>query len=156
MTAKTAQSPFNIPELKISYRPRVKASDLPQILDSESAYEIFRNHWDIDTLEYQEQLYIMLLNYGNRLIGISKVASGGMTQVGGDAKIIFGIALKSGASYMILAHNHPSGEIIAGPADIAFTNKMRQAAKVLDMAVVDHLIIAKDSYTSLADEGLMD
>jgi len=57
---------------------------------------------------------------------------------------------------MILAHNHPSGSVAAGPADIAFTNKMRQGAKLLDLAVVDHLIVAKDSYASFCDDCLME
>jgi DNA repair protein RadC len=72
-----------------------------------------------------------------------------------DAKIIFSIALKCCACGIILAHNHPSGELFAGREDIGLTTKLKAAGKFLDIQVLDHLIISADGFYSFADEGMM-
>jgi len=69
--------------------------------------------------------------------------------------MIMQIALKSSATSIILAHNHPSGNLIPSEADKDLTKKIREGGKVLDIAVLDHLIITSESYFSFADEGLM-
>lgn len=74
-----------------------------------------------------EQFKIMLLNRSNRVLGISTVSLGGISGTVTDQKIIFAIALKSGASSIILAHNHPSGNLNPSDADIAITNKIKQS-----------------------------
>jgi DNA repair protein RadC len=72
-----------------------------------------------------------------------------------DPKIIFKLALDELASGIILAHNHPSGNLTASQADLDLTKKLREAAKFLDIQVLDHIIVAGQKYLSFADEGLL-
>jgi DNA repair protein RadC len=72
-----------------------------------------------------------------------------------DPKIIFKLALEELASGIILAHNHPSGNLVASQADIDLTKKLQASGKMLEIQVLDHLIIAGKKYFSFADEGLM-
>ena len=72
-----------------------------------------------------------------------------------DPKVIFAAAIKSAASSIILAHNHPSGNLRPSSADISLTRKIKAGGELLDIAVSDHLIISREGYYSFADEGLM-
>jgi DNA repair protein RadC len=63
--------------------------------------------------------------------------------------------LQSGATAVILSHNHPSGNLKPSQADLNLTKKMQEGGKLLDIQVIDHIIMTADSYMSFADEGLM-
>lgn len=103
-----------------------------------------------------EEFWIILLNRANRVINKDKISSGGMAGTVVDAKIIFRRALENGpASAIILAHNHPSGNLKPSQADIAITKKLKLAGETLDINVLDHLIIAGQSYYSFADDGIL-
>ena len=91
----------------------------------------------------------------NVVIGYYKLGSGGTTSCVVDAKMIYTIALNSTASSIILAHNHPSGSLKPSEPDKALTNKLIEAGKLLDIALLDHLIITNDSHFSMADEGVI-
>jgi len=81
------------------------------------------------------------------------VSRGGTSGTVVDAKIIFAAAIKARADGIILAHNHPSGNLQPSQADLDLTRKLRQAGEVLDISILDHLILAPDSgYYSFADE----
>lgn len=146
---------FQVSEIQLSYRPQFKASERPKIGSSADVYQILLNNWDLDTLELRESFKILLLNRGNRILGIYEVSSGGMAGTVADPKLIFGAALKSAASSVILSHNHPSGLLKPSTADLALTKKISSAGEFLDIAVLDHLIIAANGYYSFADEGLL-
>lgn len=88
-------------------------------------------------------------------MGISTVATGGINNCLVDLKIAFALALKATASSMIIAHNHPSGNPKPSEADKTLTHRFYEAGKLLDLNVLDHIIVTKETYTSLADEGLM-
>jgi DNA repair protein RadC len=111
--------------------------------------------WDLDRIERQEQFKIILLNGAKRVIGIFEVSSGGMSGTLADPKLIFATALKCCACRIILAHNHPSGNLLPSSADIAFTRKLKVAAVLLDIELHDHLIVSSDGYLSLAEEGMV-
>jgi DNA repair protein RadC len=89
------------------------------------------------------------------VIGRERVSVGGVAGTVVDAKLIFQKAIQQLASSIILAHNHPSGNLRPSQADIDLTKKLKSAGKVLDIQVLDHLIISEAGYTSLADEQLM-
>ena len=72
-----------------------------------------------------------------------------------DPKVIFVAALKSCSSSIILAHNHPSGNLKPSEADLQLTRKIKEAGKLLDIQVLDHLIISSEGYLSFADEGIL-
>lgn len=86
---------FQVSEIQVSYRPKLRAADRPKISSSEEAYRILLDNWDSGKIELQEQFKVILLNRSNRVIGIFEVSSGGMAGTLADPKLIFGAALKS-------------------------------------------------------------
>jgi DNA repair protein RadC len=102
-----------------------------------------------------ESFCVLYMNNAGKLLRQEMVSAGGLTATVADIRIILKNALLYNASRLIVAHNHPSGNKQASQADIALTEKLREAAKLMDIALLDHLIIAGNSYLSLADEGLM-
>ncbi len=153
---KQDQFPHSVvAEIKLSYHPAVKPSKCPKVSTSEEVHELFKANWDEDRLQLQEQFKVMLLSRANRVLGIVEISSGGMAGTVADPKLIFAVALKSGAFSIIIAHNHPSCQLRPSQADIALTNKIIQAGLFLDMPVLDHIILTAEGYLSFTDEGLM-
>ena len=98
----------------------------------------------------------MLLNRANRVLGLASLFKGGGSGTVIDQRIIFQYSLKANAHSIILAHNHPSGNLKPSEADITITNKVKQSAGLLDINLLDHLIISPDRcFYSFADEGLL-
>jgi len=102
-----------------------------------------------------EEFWVILLNRANRVIKKCQVSQGGVAGTVADPKIIFKFALEALASGIILAHNHPSGNVAASQADINLTKKLSEGARLLDMQVLDHIIVAGQQYFSFTDEGLI-
>ena len=144
---------FQVSEINVTYRPKVKASERPKVSTSKEVYDLLFNNWDLDKMELLEQFKILLLNRANRVIGIYEVSSVAGTVA--DPKLIFSTALKSCASSVILSHNHPSGNLKPSQADIALTNKIKAAGNFLDISVLDHVIITSEGYYSFADDGII-
>lgn len=149
---------FSLPlvaEIQIQYKPVFKISERPKIISSQSAFEIFLNSWNQDLISLQEEFKIMFLNNNNRVLGIYNVSRGGITGTLVDVRILFGTILKSAATGIILAHNHPSTTLNPSEADKILTVKIKNAAQFFDIKVLDHLIITPEAYLSFADEGLL-
>lgn len=126
---------------------------LPQITSSKDAFDILYGF--LADLPHEEFM-VLMLNRANRVIKELYISTGGSSSTVVDVKKIFRLVLEHDrAASIILAHNHPSDNLKPSKADIAITTKIKQAGKVLDIAVLDHIIVAGKSYTSLADEGLM-
>ncbi|REJ81430.1 MAG: DNA repair protein [Bacteroidetes bacterium] len=145
----------NLAEITVKYSSKVKSKDRRNVTCARDAEALFREVWNTDTIELREEFYILFLNRANRLLGWMKVAEGGITGTVCDPRIIFAIALKSVASSIILAHNHPSGNTEPSQSDIALTNKLIEGGKLLEITVLDHLIITKESQYSFAENGLI-
>ena len=143
---------FKVSEVKLTYKSRVKPSDRPQIISSNSAYDVLMEHWS-DQIEFVEEFNILLLNQANRVLAFYNVSKGGRTGTVVDAKIVFTAALKLNAVGIILSHSHPSGNLRPSLADINLTKKLFAGAKLLDMTILDHLIVTPTDYYSFADEG---
>lgn len=125
----------------------------PQIKGSSDAWNVIAPM--IMDLNHEE-FWILLLNRANRVISKERISSGGVAGTVVDAKIIFRRALEGGpASSIILAHNHPSGNLKPSQADIDITKKLRKAGESLDISVLDHLIISGNAYYSFADDGAL-
>lgn len=146
---------FTVSEVNLTYSPNYKIADRPKISSSKQAYDIVLSQWDQNQINLFEEFKVILLNRGNRVLGIVSISQGGMTGTIADPKLIFVAALKAAASYIILVHNHPSENLKASTEDIRLTKKLVEGGKLLDILVVDHLIIAKNSYFSFCDEGLI-
>ena len=146
---------LQVAEVEVSYRPKFKASERPKVSSSLEVYKLFINQWNRDKIELLEEFKIMLLNRNNRVLGIANISSGGVSGTFVDPKIVFSIALKGNASSIVLAHNHPSGNLKTSEADIRLTKKLVQAGLLLEIPIFDHLIITNYGYYSFADDGLM-
>jgi DNA repair protein RadC len=139
-------------EVFVSYSPRVKPSQLPQISTSKEANECFREIWS-NQMSYREEAYMLLLNRCNKVLGYSLLSVGGTTGTIVDVKVIFQTALKSNAHALILAHNHPSGNNKPSETDLRITKEVKEAGKLLGIQLLDHLILTEEGFYSFADEG---
>ena len=144
---------FNVAEVQLSYKPHFKAQERPQISSSKQAYEVLMNNWDKNLINFLEQAKMILLNRNNRVLGIVDLSKGGGSSTVMDTRVVFAIALKSTATSIILAHNHPSGNLRPSSEDIRVTKKLKEAAKLLDIELHDHLIVAENGYFSMAEEN---
>lgn len=144
-----------IPEIKISvtFDKKIKKSDLITINSINDITKLLRNIFNKDTFSWTEELIILCLNQGNKVIGFSKISSGGFSGTIADPRVILTIALNCAASYLILAHNHPSGNANPSNCDKEVTNKIKEAAKLLDIKLLDHIILTDDDFYSFAKEG---
>jgi DNA repair protein RadC len=96
---------------------------------------------------------MITLNRANEVISVDKLSSGGTSGVIVDSKVVFTIALKLTGHSIILAHNHPSGNLKPSNEDIEVTRKLQKGGDILDIRVLDHIILSDIGYLSMADEG---
>ena len=144
----------NLAEIKVAYSTKVKFKDMQKITSSKDCESVLRNIWS-PNLELREEFYLLLLNRANRVIGWHCISQGGLDSTVADIRIIFSITLKCIATGIIVAHNHPSGNLKPSETDIALTRKIKEAGKLLDITLFDHIILSNDGYYSFADEGLL-
>ena len=146
---------YQVAEIELIYKSRVKASQRPQISSSSDAYNILLQVWEEGKIDFVEQFKVLLLNRANKVIGVVNVSTGGVTGTVADPKLIFTAALKANACSLIASHNHPSGNLKPSRADEQLTQKIKQAGEFLDIKLLDHLIISSEGFYSFADEGLL-
>lgn len=140
--------------LELGRRRKEMESDkaLPKIISSIDAYIIFKS--ELADLEHEE-FWVLLLNKANRVMAKQHISTGGQAMTVVDPKVIFKIALEQNAASIILGHNHPSGNLSASISDIHITKKLVEAGKLLELPVLDHIILADDSFISMADLGMI-
>jgi DNA repair protein RadC len=97
----------------------------------------------------------MCLNRNNAIIGTTRIGSGGISATVADIRIMLKYAIENYASSMILCHNHPSGNLKPSNADIKLTTAVKDAASLMDIALLDHIIVTDSSYYSFADEKMI-
>jgi len=145
--------PEIIAEVQISYSSHIKAKDRLKITGSMDAASAFRAIWPAyDHIEFS---YMLMLNRQNQILGYHQLSKGGMTGAVIDVRVVFQVALKACATSLILAHNHPSGNLETSDADRKISRQIKEAGKILDIPLLDHLIMTTDSFLSMADEGLL-
>ncbi len=102
-----------------------------------------------------EEFWVLYLDRSNHIIRKSNISKGGVSGTVVDARIIFKQAIENLASAIVLCHNHPSGNLKPSEEDIRITKKLKEAGKLVDIAIIDHIIIAGNNFFSFADEGLL-
>lgn len=102
-----------------------------------------------------EVFYVLYLSQSSSVIRCEHIGKGGLTSTVADIRIILKNALLNSASRLIVAHNHPSGNLKPSREDIAMTEKLKEAAALMDIKLLDHLVIGDNNYCSMADEGLL-
>ncbi|WP_298501582.1 JAB domain-containing protein [uncultured Maribacter sp.] len=143
-------------EIQISYKERVKSPFWKKINSSQDANALLFEHWNKNTIELHETFKVMLLNNSNKVKGVFQVSQGGITGTMVDLRILFAVVLKTLSVAIILAHNHPSGKLLPSEADKRITEKIKKAATLFDIKVLDHLIITpNEEYYSFADNCLL-
>jgi DNA repair protein RadC len=129
-----------------------EVAERSKISSSKAAYEfMYESLVDLS----HEEFWVIYLNRANIVIRKERTTSGGITGTIVDGRLIFKIAVECLACGIILVHNHPSGSKDPSQADKQLTNKLREAGKLLDIPVLDHLIFTDTGYFSFADEGLL-
>lgn len=145
---------FNIVnEIKLSYSR--KGNCERSISSSGDAAEVFREHFDADEMDYRESFFALYLNQANSVLGIKKISECGISSTLVDVRIVMQAGLLCNATAMIVAHNHPSGNLKPSECDIKITSQIKEAAKILNISLLDHVILTSDSHLSFADEGLI-
>ena len=141
-------------EIQISYREKIATLKSEPIKSSEHAAKLLYDTWDKNTIGLHETFKILLLNNSNKVKGIYPLSTGGITGTLVDVRILFAIVLKTLSVGILLAHCHPSGQLEPSEADKRLTEKIKQAAQLFDIRVLDHLIITPNGdYYSFADNG---
>ena len=125
-----------------------------QISSSKNAADYIRQFYS-DDIEIYESFFILLLNRANKTIGYAKISQGGITGTYVDKKIIAKYIIDSLASGVIIAHNHPSGNLHPSDADKKITQDRKQICSLIDSSLFDHVILTADGYYSFADEGIL-
>lgn len=133
-------------------RNQSEALDNGQIKGSRDAADYLRP--EIGDLAYEE-FWVLFLNRQNKVIDKRKLSQGGMTGTVIDVRMVLKLALEKHATSMILCHNHPSGNLDPSDADRKITRQMKEAAALMEIPVIDHLIVTQAGYFSFADEGLL-
>ena len=141
---------YKFPQLKV--KVTATKGDEFFIKSSDDIVQVLRNVFDADTIQWTEEFIIVCLNRAHKIIGTCKVGMGGFTGVVCDPKVIMTIALQSSATSLILAHNHPSGNLKPSDADRKMTDKIKQACNLLDINLLDHIILTDESFYSFAEQ----
>lgn len=133
-------------------RKNESSQNISKITSSKSAFEILR--LSFEDLQHEE-FRVLFLNRANQVIGNSLISKGGLSATVVDGKVIYKQALSHSASALILAHNHPSGNLKPSTADINLTKRLKSFGEFIDCSILDHLIISENDYYSFADNNLM-
>lgn len=102
-----------------------------------------------------EEFWILILNRANKIVKEACISKGGITSTVVDARLICRAAIENNASGIILAHNHPSGQLQPSMEDKIITKKLKEALLLFDIALLDHIIVGDQQYFSFGDEGLL-
>lgn len=145
----------NLPEFQISLKTKNAPETLMSVRNNEDVAAVARQCFNADTINWTESFVVIALNQANKVLGFYKVSQGGVTGTVADPKVIFQFALLANATGLIIAHNHPSGNLQPSPADEAITNKIKEAGKMLDIKLRDHIIVTENNFYSFADEGIL-
>ena len=142
-----------VSEVELTYKNNVPYNQRQKMSNSQGAYEILTNLFPENTMDYRETFIVLYLNRANQVLGYSVISQGGTSNTTVDIKMVIQTALLANASCIMLAHNHPSGNLHPSSDDNRITNRIIEAARLFDITVLDHIIITNESYYSFTDNG---
>lgn len=148
------ETKYKSPIIQLRLVKETNIQEATLINDSSKAYHLMKSLFNTETIEIYEEMHIAYLNRSNKVIGTYMMSKGGTTGTIADIKLITCIAIKTLASGVILAHNHPSGSLKPSTEDLVITKKLIESLKMFDIKLIDHLIITqKDEHYSFCDMG---
>jgi DNA repair protein RadC len=133
-------------------RNQSEALEYEQIRGSKDVANYLRP--EIGDLSHEE-FWVVFLNRQNKVIDKKKLSQGGMTGTVIDVRLVLKFALEKHATSLIFCHNHPSGNLDPSDADKKITRQLKEAAALMEIPVIDHLIITQSGFYSFADEGML-
>ncbi len=143
-------------EIKISYCEKLGIIESEPLNAPHMVAELLYQNWDKDTIGLHETFKVLLFNQGNRVKGVYQASTGGLTGTLVDLRLLFAVVLKSVSTAIVIAHNHPSGTNRASDADKKLTRRIKKAAELFDITVLDHLIILPNGgYFSFSENGIL-
>lgn len=144
---------YTVGEVELTYKSTSRSRS--KIYSSEDAYKILLPTYKEGTICYKEYFKVLLLSQSNQVLGYTLISEGGITETCADVRVILQAALLTNSVALILAHNHPSGNLKPSRQDMEITKQVKEAAKLMRISVIDHLILTDAGYYSFADEGLL-
>ena len=145
---------IEVPELQVVYNRSSGKQFLGKVSSSEDVATFIKRTFR-DDIELQEQFIVLYLSQSNNIIGYYRHSKGSINATVADIRIVLGTALKCAAISMVVSHNHPSGNTNPSRADEQLTQKLKDAASTMDIKLLDHVIVTRDSYYSFADQGML-
>ncbi len=145
---------YRPPRLRIVYSKKLNKKDVRKVTSSSDVSKVLKEIWS-NQIETREEFIVLLLDRSNNILGYHVLSSGGITGTVADLRLLFGVALQSLATSVIIAHNHPSGNLSPSQSDIALTKKIKEAGEIMSITLLDHIIVTKSGYCSFQDEGYM-
>ncbi len=140
-----------LPEIKLSYTKGSFIDREKSITCSTDSYSVIKNLFDADTIELFESVIILYLDNSLKPIGFIRHSTGSTNSSCIDKKLIISSALLSNASAFIIAHNHPSGNLIPSYQDKTVMEDLKKAATFFDIRLIDSLILSNERYYSMMD-----
>lgn len=119
-----------------------------------AANKVLRQIWK-ESLNIRESAYILFLNIKNETLGFIEHSTGGISECSTDIRLIFAAAVGCGATSMIFAHNHPSGDTTPSVADRNFTRQLRNSCEIMRIQLADAMIITEEGFFSFRESGVL-
>lgn len=141
-----------LPQLKVNYRAKNLSNP---ITSSAESYQVLKRVWNKSLINIQEQVYILFLSGNNEPMCYLCLNSGTASESLVFIKLALACALNCLAAKIVISHNHPYGSLSPSPGDIAMTKRLKAAAQLIDVELVDHIIINDENYFSFIDNEVM-
>ena len=130
-----------------------------KVQDPQDIYEIiqrvfYQKKGEVDL--HKEHFWVLCLNKSLKILALELVGIGSKDRVIADPGDVFRLPLYKSSSYVVLAHNHPSGSLKPSDSDMELTNRLMKAGDILDVKVIEHVIVTDKSYFSFHNNGLID
>lgn len=142
---------YTVGEVELTYKSTSKSRS--KIYSSEDAYRYLLPTYKEGTICYKEYFKVLFLNQSSQILGYTLISEGGITETCADVRVILQAALLTNSVAIILAHNHPSGSLEPSRQDMEITKQVKDAAQLMRIKVLDHLILTDAGYYSFADKG---
>ena len=155
MSYKVEKEILKACDVEISYRPKIKMIDRPQLKSSVDIYMFLMENeiFNPDTIEYKEYFKVILFNRSNRVLGILHLSEGGIDHTVVDIQQVMQGIILANSVIVAIAHNHPSSNCKPSREDDSITMMIKNACKLFNILLIEHLIISPYSFYSYADEG---
>ena len=135
---------YTVGEVELSYKPKLK--NIYKVVSSEDAYKYLLPTYKEGTICYKEYFKVLFLNQASQVLGYTLISEGGITETCADVRVIMQAALLTNSVAIILAHNHPSGNLKPSRQDMEITKQVKDAAQIMRIKILDHIILTDTGY----------